>query len=144
MSDIADKSSARRRRAVLIGAIVLMTIIAGTSTAFSAATPGEWRTVDIVRVSAFLALALVLGIRSTTAFTLLRRNPALDDELTRANRATAGRVGFWALLLSSMACFVANMLGLEMSIAEALLAIIAAGAISAAIRFAMLERRGDG
>lgn len=140
----ADKRTTRRRRTILMGAIVLMTIIVAAMTAFSNATPGEWRNVDIVRVSAFLFLALVLGLRSTTAFSLVGRNAALDDELTRANRATAARVGFWALLLSAMACFIANMLGLEMSVAEALLAIIAAGAISAAIRFSMLERRGDG
>jgi hypothetical protein len=121
-----------------------MTIIVGTMTVLSDATPGAWRTIDIVRVCAFLFLALVLGLRSTTAFSLLGRNAVLDDELTRANRATAARTGFWVLLLAAMACFAAIVFGLEMSAAEALLAVIAAGAIAAAIRFSMVERRGDG
>jgi hypothetical protein len=144
MAETIDKRTARRRRALLVGAIILMTIIVGTMTVLSDATPGAWRTIDIVRVCAFLFHAHVLGLRSTTAFSLLGRNAVLDDELTRANRATAARTGFWVLLLAAMACFAAIVFGLEMSAAEALLAVIAAGAIAAAIRFSMVERRGDG
>lgn len=144
MAEDLEKLGVRRRRVILMGAIILLTIITGTMSAFNEATPGAWRTVDILRLCAFLFLSLVLGLRSTTAFSLFGRNAILDDELTRANRATAARTGFWALLLSAMACFIASMLGFEVSVAEALLAVIAAGAISAAIRFSFAERRGDG
>lgn len=143
MSDSADKKSARRRRGVLVGAAVLLTVIAGAMTAIASTEPNAWRAVDIARVAALVLLTLVLSIRATTAFSLVGRNPALDDELTRANRASAARVGYWAMLLAALACLGASFFE-AVSGTEAAVVVLVAGAASAALRFVVLEGRGFG
>jgi hypothetical protein len=145
MVDVSDKRSKRRQRVVLAGVIILMTGAVAGLNAFADMSPGaSWRGVDIVRVSGLVALSFVLLIRSTTAFSLMGRNPALDDELTRAHRASAARVGFWVMFLGAAACLAAVIAGIAVTVQEATLALMAIGAMSAALRFSILERRADG
>jgi hypothetical protein len=140
MSDPSEKKVARRRRTILAGAAMLLIVFAGYMTL----TPSEtWRAVDIVRTSAFLLLAVIVALRSTTAFSLIGRNPVLDDELTRANRASAARVGFWAFLLTAIACFGASLFE-AVSATQIIPLLIGVGAMAAALRFAVLEGRGSG
>jgi len=145
MVDLADKRSKRRQRMLLAASIFLMTGTAAAVNAFAEMNPGaSWRLVDMVRVGGLVALSLVLSLRSTTAFSFIDRDPALDDELTRANRASAARVGFWFMLLGAVVCLAATLAGVDITVQEALLALIAVGAMSAALRFFVLERRADG
>jgi hypothetical protein len=116
---------------------------AAAATSFSEMTQGSARLVDVVRLVGFLALALLLSIRATTSFSLLGRNPVLDDELTRANRASAARAGYWAMIIGNAAALVGSMLTPISLVAVAPL-LIAMGAAAAALRFAVLERRGNG
>ena len=144
MSDVSEKQSRRRQRVVMVGAICLITGAAAAVNAFSDMAPGAaWRGVDFVRVGGLLGLSLVLAIRSTTAFSLFGRNPALDDEFTRANRYAAARFGFWVLMLGAIACLAASMLNVAITMQKALFAVIAVDALCTAIRFSILERRGD-
>ena len=66
--------------------------------AFNAATPheGALRGVDIVRLSGLIALALVLALRSTTSFTLMRRTPGQEEEcgLLFDAQAVCGKTGY--------------------------------------------------
>ncbi|PZO48332.1 MAG: hypothetical protein DCF16_16465 [Alphaproteobacteria bacterium] len=103
---------------------------------------GAWRFVDFVRVGAILFLALVLALRSTTAFSLWRRNRTLDDELTRANRAAAARWGFWALMLALLVAFIASF-AVALRISDVVPLIFFAGAAAAGLRFVTLERRAE-
>jgi hypothetical protein len=112
--------------------------------AFNAATPheGALRGVDIVRLSGLIALTLVLAIRSTTSFTLMRRNPELDDELSRANRSSAAVLGFWFLLLATIAAFVGSFF-VPLTLRETAPMILGAGAVAAGMRFSFLEAKGE-
>lgn len=134
-----DKST-KRRRAVLVGAAVLCGVFA---TAMTVTPADTLRNVDMVRIAGFVMLSLVLALRSTTAFSFVGRNAVLDDELTRANRASAARVGFWAMFLAALV-----MLGVSfvesVKVMQLLPVLIGAGAVSAAFRFATLEGRGSG
>lgn len=146
MTDVSDKRSRRRQRTILAGAIILMTAAAAAvnATAEISADHAAWRPVDLVRVGGLLLLSLVLAVRSTTAFSLIGRDPTLDDELARAHRAAAARFGFWVMLLGAIACLAASVYGVDITLPEALLALITVGAMCSALRFSLLERRADG
>lgn len=132
-----------RRRALLVAvAIMLMTLISAY-TAINGSSPGNWRPVDLVQAGALLLLVVVLSTRSTTSFALFGRNTVLDDELTRANRASAARYGFWSLMLGLLASFVIS-LWLPVQLTQVALILMALGAASAALRFVALEHAGDG
>ena len=133
--------SKRRRRTILAAALMLAIF---SFAVINAVLPheGALRAVDIVRISGFIALALVLALRSTTNFTLLRRNPELDDELSRANRSAAAVLGFWVLLLATIAAFVGSLF-VSITLTEAAPLILGAGAVAAGIRFAFLEAKGE-
>ncbi len=131
-----------RRRALLVAvSIMFMTLIA-VYTAFSDSAPGDWRGVDLVRAAGLLLLVLVLSTRSTTSFSLFGRNNVLDDELTRANRASAARYGFWFLMLGLLGSFVLN-LWYPISFNEAAPVLMALGTAAATLRFVVLEHKGD-
>ena len=137
------RSTSDRRRRVLLAAVAMMIIIIGAvATSTANIEIGHPRAVDLVRTVGFSVLALVIAIRSTTSFSFLKRDPTLDDELTRANRASAARVGFWALMLGVLAAFAGAFYTPLPLLAIAPL-LLALGAGAASIRFAMLEARGD-
>lgn len=143
MAKLIDLAS-RRRRAILAGAAILLITIGGIYTSLDErGADAAMRAVDWVRLAAFLILALVLALRSTTSFSFLGRNPVLDDELTRANRASAARVGFWALMLGVIAAYVAAAFE-PLNVREVAPLLVALGASAATLRFAILEGRGDG
>jgi hypothetical protein len=135
-----DKTMTRRRRAVTAGAAVLLAVFA---TAMIVAPADTLRNVDMVRTAGFVALALVLAVRSTTAFSFVGRNAVLDDELTRANRASAARVGFWAMLIAAIAMLAVSFFE-ALTPMQIIPVVIGAGAVSAALRFVVLEGRGGG
>lgn len=137
---MSDDRVQRRRRGVIIAFAVLLTTMSAAYTAYSAPIAGGLRAVDILRAAAFLMLAAIISIRSTTGFSLIGRNAVLDDELTRANRADAARAGFWALMIASVAGFIASYF-VTLTLAEASPLLIAVGAGAAALRFARLEGR---
>lgn len=138
---MARDPSTRRRRTILAGALMLSIF---SFAAFNAVLPheGALRPVDIVRISGLIALALVLAIRSTTSFTLMRRNPELDDELSRANRAAAATFGFWTLLLATIAAFIGSFF-VSLALTETAPLILGAGAVAAGMRFSFLEAKGE-
>lgn len=127
---------------MLVAVCVFLMLLAGAFTAFTDVAPGDWRGVDITRAAGFVLLAIVLSVRSTSSFSLIGRNSVLDDELTRANRASAARYGFWALMLGVLASFVAS-IWLPLTLAEVAPVLVALGAAATTLRFVVLERSGD-
>lgn len=132
--------SERRRRSVLSAMIILLAVGAGAIEA-TAAHQGAWRPIEFIKIGAILLLAFVLAVRSTTAMRLGPRNPALDDELTRANRGSAAGWGFWALMLALLGVFIASFRFNLTIIEMAPLLLVGASAV-AGMRFVFLERQG--
>jgi hypothetical protein len=143
MTDSIERKSRRRRSGMIIGAVMLLTVLSGALTVLSNAPPDQWRNVDIVRAAGFIVLSIILAVRATTAFSLIGRNPALDDELTRANRAAASRIGFWTMFVVAIISWITTAFE-SVSVGQAVPVIITAGAVSAALSFAVLEGRGNG
>ena len=141
MNDEAMRDPSERRRRALIAAVLLM-IMAGTAAVDALSEHADaLRLIDGVRLAAVLLLSLVVPIRATTNFSLRRREPALDDELTRANRASAAAWGFWALMLASLALAVARVLW-PVGLVDLAPGMIVIGAAAAGLRFVFLERAG--
>lgn len=140
---LVREASPERRRRVLIMAVALLLVVGGgVITSLAHAADETPRLVEIARGLAFVFLALVVGLRATTGFTLLKRDPAMNDELTRANRASAARAGFWAMMIGAVAALVASMYT-TLTLAEAAPLLLVVGAAGAAVRFVILEARGE-
>ena len=135
------RDPSERRRRVMTVSMLYLVVLGGGALVMLWAPRDHWRPVDLVRIGGILSLALVLGLRATTNFRFTPRNPALDDELTRANRASAAGWGYWALMLALPALFVANFYW-PMTLAETLPLLIVLGGVAAGLRFVLLERRG--
>jgi hypothetical protein len=101
------------------------------------------RTVDHVKISAWLVLTLVLiAALWTGGFWFKRREvrALLDDDVTRANRGRALSLGFLLAMLTCVALYVFAMIE-PVGIKLALHLILSVGIMVALIRFGMLERR---
>ena len=131
----------RRRAGGLIGGAMMLMIV--TTQVFAARAPievGHVRLIEIVRTSAFVLLVVVLALRSTTAFSLIGKDPTLDDELAQANRAAAARWGYWALILGGLAALVASFF-VPLTALDVIPYMLMLGAFVPAMRFARAERR---
>jgi hypothetical protein len=142
MPVIKDPEARQRRRSggILAGAIMLTIITTQAFTLHQPIDVGHPRAVDLVRTGAFVMLIIVLALRSTSAFSLLRKDPELDDELARAHRADASRRGYWALVVVSLAALLASMF-FELTVLEVMPSVLMFGVFVSAVRFAQLERR---
>ena len=101
------------------------------------------RTVDHVKVSAWLVLTLVLLAALWTGGFWLRKREVralMDDEVTRANRANALSLAFLLSMLTAVALYVVAMIE-PVGIKLALHTIVSVGITAALFRFALLERR---
>ncbi len=126
---------ASRRRGLLLATLVLLLIGGSIVAAVS-------ESVSVVNVGALAVLAALLGARTTTSFRIGGRDPALDDELTRANRAKAALAGFGAAMAAAIGALIASYFTSLQSTQAALLVLVA-GAAAAGLRFGLLEARLD-
>jgi len=141
MSETEKHDPSERRRRALLGATMVLIMAAFAAAEVLASHEGRWRWIDWIRVGAILVLAFMLSLRSTTSLTLKPRDPALDDELTRANRASAAVWGFWALFASLVAAFALTLVW-PLGVAEIAPMVLVLGTGAASLRFIYLERQG--
>ncbi|MEZ5938001.1 MAG: hypothetical protein R3C52_07250 [Hyphomonadaceae bacterium] len=136
-----EEGRARRRRRSLMAAlaILIMTALQVLTFRREVLEAGSIRLVDAVQLAGFVVLALVLALRSTTAFRMPWRRPELNDELVVHNRGSAARWGFWALVVCGLAALVATY-AFHVSGYDTLPFLVTIGVGAAAARFAFLER----
>ena len=99
-----------------------------------------------MKIGAWLVLSLVLLLAlATNGFWFQRREirELINDEQTRANRASAMSVGFIASMLGAMVVYFVEQFE-PVSAREAIHIILSLGLGAALIRFGMLERRAHG
>jgi len=130
-----------RRRRTILSALLIMLCLGGGALGAAYDHVGAWRPVDMVRIGGIIATALVLALRSTTAIRFTKRNPELDDELSRANRVSAAGWGFWGLTLTLLAAFVFSFYE-PVTLTRIAPILLVMGAATAGLRFVFLERRG--
>lgn len=140
-SDIeaADRLSRRRARMLPFLAILFLT----QQAAYFAEPDTGMRAVDHVKVGAWLVLSIVLVLVLATGgfwFRPKRVRALMDDEITRANRAEAFRIGFLATMAAAIVLYFVSQFD-PMSGREAIHILTTIGIAAALLRFGFLERR---
>jgi hypothetical protein len=137
----AERLSRRRARVIPVLAVLLIsqqaTFLTDT-TALDAA-----RNVDVVRLSAWVVLSLVLLFALWTGGSWLQRKAVrelLNDEVTRAHRGDALSLGFLCAMLAAIGIYVLSMAE-PIHVREALHLVVSTGIAVALLRFGFLERR---
>jgi hypothetical protein len=136
--DRADQLSRRRARILPFLAVIY---ISQQATFF--ATPDSGRTVDHVKISAWLVLSLILLLALATGGSWLQSKEVralMNDEVTQANRSKAMTLGFLFAMVSGMALYFFYQFE-PFTAREAIHIILSLGLGAALVRFGMLERR---
>ena len=142
--DAADRLS--RRRARMLPA--LAAIFIAQQIAYFAEPDSAARLVDHVKIGAWLLLSVVLVLALATGGFWFKPKPVrtlMDDEVTRANRADAFRIGFLATMAAAILLYLLILFE-PISGREAIHLLTTVGIATALLRFGLLERRslGDG
>ena len=137
--ETVDRLSRRRARVLLASGILFV----GWQVNYFAVEGNLGRTVDHVKISAWLVWAVALLVVLATGGGLMRRRALrtlMDDDVTQAHRRTSFAAGFWASVAAAIGVYIAAMFE-NISGREASHLIITAAVGTALIAFAWLERR---
>jgi hypothetical protein len=135
----AEQLSKRRARALPIFGILFLT----QQAIFITGTGSGDRTVDHVQIGAWLVLSIVLLLALTTGGGWIYSRSVRDlatDELTRAHRDKAFRMGFLASMSGAIVLYAITLLE-PLSGREAIHLIMTIGIVTALLRLGLLERR---
>jgi hypothetical protein len=144
-SDIEMADRLGRKRATMFPVLAVIFIVQ-QGAHFMAGDEDGTRTVDLVRIVAWLVLSAVLLILLVTGGGALRSRSVrslLNDDVTRANRADALRLGFVATMLGGIGLYVLTLVE-PVTGREAIHLLMTIGIAGALIRFGWLERRALG
>jgi hypothetical protein len=136
----AERLSRRRARIFVFQGLVFLIWQVNF---YTAPAHDALRTVDKVKISAWLVWAIVLLFLLATGGFLIRGKglrALLDDELTRRNRTRAYVTGFWMAMLASLAVYFIGMFEVVTS-REAVHIILSIAIGSAIFSFGINERR---
>jgi hypothetical protein len=123
--------------------ILAVVFIAQQGSYFAATIEDGARTVDNVKIGAWLVLSIVLLLALMTGGFWFRPKPVrdlLNDEVARANRHDGLRVGFVATMAAGIAIYVIAMFE-PVTGRESIHLMMTVGIAAALLRFGQLERR---
>ena len=138
--EFADRLGRQRARMLPFLAIAFLTQQASF---FTSRIEEPARTVDHVKIGAWLILSVVLLLMLTTGGAWIRRRGVralLNDEVTRANRTEAMRLGFITAMFGGVALYVITFFE-AVGGRDAIHLVMTIGIATALIRFGLLERR---
>ena len=136
--EAAERLSARRTRMWPILAILLVT----QQGAFFANSNGD-RTVDHVKISAWLVMSAVILLALVTGGGWIypkRVRDLANDEATQVHRLKALRTGFVAAMLACLVLYFLTFFE-QIAVREAIHIVTTAGLMAALLSFALMERR---
>jgi hypothetical protein len=143
-----DRISYRRRwRLVVMSVVVwiLNNVVNATPDVAQALNLGPTREFDIAALVGFWLAAL--GLVWMVAGVGVRRNPVLNDELTRAHRATAIQLGYWGLLAIMALGFALSRSGRHIfepaSLEHLMVTAVTVGTAGPALLFALLDWKAE-
>lgn len=140
-TDLADRYSKRRARLLPMLAVFFL----AQQASYFSRIPGE-RLVDQVRVGAWVVMSAVLLLVLITGGAWIRSaavRALMNDEVTRANRASAMQFGF-ALAMGGAIAAYPFIDQLALNARQVIHLIVSLGLAAAVLRFGMLERRALG
>ena len=136
-AELADRLTRRRARVSPVLAILFITQQGAYLANAGAGNAGQ------VKLGAWVVLSVVLLVALATGGGWLRSREVralMNDETTRAHRASAVVLGFWATMITGVILFVLAAFRL-FDVRDAIHIMMTVGIASALIRFASLERR---
>ena len=139
-ADIETADRLSRRRARMLPALAVI-FIAQQASYFS--QPDGARMVDHIKIGAWVILSIVLLLALATGGFWLkpkRIRALMDDDLTRANRASALGFGFLVTMAGGLVLYVLALYE-PLTGREAIHLLTTLGIVSALLRFGYLERR---
>lgn len=139
----AERLGRRRARMLPILAVLFIAQQASFFASESEASAQLVRTVDHVKVGAWVLLSAVLLAALYTGGFWLRPKAVralMDDEITRAHRASALSLGFLVTMLAAIGLYFLDMVE-PMTSRVAIHLIVTFGIAAALVRFGYLERR---
>ncbi|MBX3479142.1 MAG: hypothetical protein KF842_01990 [Caulobacter sp.] len=143
-AEIAEKLQARRVRIMRVQAVLFV----AWQAAFINNLRGlhsPLRTVDHLQLSGFAVWAAALMMLLATGGGWWRSRAVreiLDDEVTRAHRASALAWGYWTLALSALGLYLAAQL-VTIPAFESAHGLLTLGVLVPTLRFVFLERRSE-
>jgi len=141
IAEKADFLSMRRARMLPALAVIFLS---QQATFFSQLSGGQHVSAERAKISAWLALSIVLLFAlSTSGFWLERKEvrALLDDENTRANRNDAMRWGFLSSMATAIAVYALTLFDSTVTARDAVHIVMTVGIAVALLRWSMLERR---
>lgn len=141
-NDIEYADRLGRMRARMLLAVAFMVIVQQISF-FTSRIEDPARLVDSVKIGAWLMMSIVLLLILTTDGAWLQRpsvRALLYDEVTRAHRAEAARIGFIASMSGGIFLYFLSFFE-PVSGRDAIHLFVTVGMATALIRFGILERR---
>lgn len=138
--EIADRLSRKRARMMMVLAVIFVTQQAAYVTG---RIEDGARTVDHVKIGAWLVLSVVLLLLLATGGAWLRSKNVralMEDDVTRANRAEAFRLGFLVTMAAGIGLYCVTLFE-PVAGRDAIHILMSTGLVVALIRFGMLERR---
>jgi hypothetical protein len=141
ISNVEEAERLSRRRARMLPFLAVIYI--SQQATFFTDDALEGRSVDHVKIGAWLVLSLVLLLALATSgfwFKSAEVRALVNDESTKANRADAMTKGFIFAMLGGMALYFFNQFE-PVTAREAIHVILSLGLGAALVRFGMLERR---
>jgi hypothetical protein len=138
--EIAERLGRRRARALPVLAVIFLSQQAAY---FGTQIEDGARTVDRVTVAAWLVLSIVMLLALATGgfwFRPAAVRALMDDEVTRANRAEALRLGFLVTMAAAITLYFVSLFE-PLGGPDAIHILMTAGIAAALLRFGFLERR---
>lgn len=142
LSDIEAADRLSRRRARMIPMLAVIFILQQASYLVGRAEDGS-RGVDHVKIAAWLVLSIMLLLALATGGFWLKPAPVralMNDDVTRANRVEAFRVGFLATMIAAIGLYFVSLFE-PVGGREAIHLLVTVGIAAALLRFGSLERR---
>jgi hypothetical protein len=139
----AERLGRRRARMLPVLAVIFIAQQASFFASENEASANHVRTVDQVKVGAWVVLSAVLLAALYTGGFWLRPKAVralMDDEITRAHRASALSLGFLVTMIGAIGLYFVDMVE-PMQSRVAIHLIVTFGIAAALVRFGMLERR---
>jgi hypothetical protein len=148
LADLDDDRLSRKRRYFIVALAVVVIIMNNAVNLVPEAAQmfdlGAARTIDSVLMIGFWVAPLYLigTVAGGNA-----RNPVLNDELTKAHRSTALKIGYWCLLAALALGFAWSRSGRHVFDPAAterfIMTVVSVGSVIPALVFAILERRAE-
>ena len=138
-SEIAERLSRKRSRMLFVLAALFMS----QQVTYFSGMHDPARTVDHVKIAAWLVLSVVLLLMLATGGAWLRSSEVralLNDEATREHRRTGLVNGFWAACLTAIIIYAVDMFE-PISGRDTVHIILTVAIAAALLTFARLERR---